>query len=65
MTKRKLELDFETADRITLLNLVEYRKFLKKELKDYKKGKWLHPEDVAGNITSINALDVIIKRFGG
>ncbi len=62
---RKLELDGETADRITLLNLKEYRSYLKKELKDYKKGGWLHPTDVDLNMKSIEALNLIIKQFGG
>ena len=35
-----------------------------KELKEYKKGRWLHPEDVAGNIRRIEALDLIIKDYG-
>jgi hypothetical protein len=65
-------IDGETADRITALNLKEYRKNLKKELADWKKnprtesnptGHWLHPEDVTGNIRRIEALNVIIKDF--
>jgi hypothetical protein len=65
-------LDGETADRITALNLKDYRKYLKKELADWKKnprtednptGYWLHPEDVTGNIRRIEALNLIIKDF--
>ena len=65
-------IDGETADRITSLNLKDYRAYLKKELKQWKKnpktdsnpdGYWLHPEDVAGNIRTIEALDLIIKHF--
>jgi hypothetical protein len=37
-----LEIDFETADKITLVNLKDQRKYLKKDLKDHSKGKWLH-----------------------
>jgi hypothetical protein len=65
MTRGKLELDFETADRITLITLKEQRKYLKKELADFKKGKWLHPEDVVNNTRVVQALDVVIKHFGG
>ena len=70
---RQLTIDGETADRITVLNLQDYRAYLKKELKDWKKnpktdsnpdGYWLHPEDVAGNIKAIEALNLIIKHFG-
>jgi hypothetical protein len=72
MSKSKLWIDSETADRITSLNLKDYRAYLKKELKQWKKnpktdsnpdGYWLHPEDVAGNIRTIEALDLIISHF--
>ena len=62
---KKLEIDFETADRITLITLKEQRRYLKKELADFKKGKWLHPEDVVNNTRVVQALDVVIKHFGG
>lgn len=70
---KKLELDIETANRITVLSLKDYRAYLKKELKEWKKnpksdsnpnGYWLHPEDVSGNIRAIEALNLIIKHFG-
>jgi len=65
MSKRKLEIDSETADRITVISLKEQRRYLKKELKRYNKGEWLHPEDVAKNTQLIQALDQIIKYYGG
>ena len=65
MSKGKLELDFETADRITVLSLKDQRQYLKKELADYKKGQYLHPEDVVGNQKLIEAMDLIIKHYGG
>ena len=67
-------LDGETADRITLLNLKEYKSYLTKELTAWRKnphtednptGVWLHPDDVTGNTAAINALSLIIKHFGG
>ena len=58
-----LEIDFETADRITVLNLKEYRDRLQKELDDYQSGEYLHPEDVAGNLKRIGALNLIIADF--
>lgn len=75
MSKRigPITLDGETADRITLLNLKEYRSYLKKELADLRKnprtedtpdGVWMHPEDVTGNMQTIAALNIIIKHFG-
>jgi hypothetical protein len=69
-----ITLDFDTADRITLLNLKQYRNYLKEELSNWRKnpktkdnpaGYWLHPEDVVGNAEVIKALNLIIKQFGG
>ena len=62
---KKLEIDFETADRIAVITMKEQRKYLKKELADFKKGEYLHPEDVVNNTRVIQALDVVIKHFGG
>lgn len=64
MSKGKLEIDIETADRITVICLKEQRSYLKKELAAYKKGEYLHPEDVVGNQRLIEAMDLVIKYFG-
>jgi hypothetical protein len=61
---KKLEIDFETADRITVLTLKEQRRYLKKELADFKKGEYLHPEDVVNNTRLVQALDDVIKYYG-
>ncbi len=74
MSKRvgPITLDGEAADRITVLNLKEYRGYLKKALNDWKKnprtdenpnGYWLHPEDVSNNIRVIEALNLVIKQY--
>ena len=74
MSKRvgPITLDGEAADRITLLNLKEYRSYLKKELADWKKnprsednptGYWLHPDDVGNNMRVIDALNTVIKQY--
>jgi hypothetical protein len=74
MSKRvgPITLDGEAADRITLLNLKEFRSHLKRELSDWKKnprtdtnpdGYWLHPEDVANNQLIINALNTVIRQY--
>ena len=60
----KIELDREAADCITLLNLKDHRGYLKKELKQYKKGGYLHPDDIAKNVELIKATTLIIKYFG-
>jgi hypothetical protein len=70
--KKHQWIDGETADRITSLNLTDYRDYLKKELKLWKKnpktednpdGIWMHPEDVSGNIQRIEALTLILRDF--
>ena len=60
-----LTIDYDTADRITLLNLQDQLKYLRKELEDYKEGKWLHPEDVVNNAKIIAALELLIPYYGG
>ena len=62
---RGLSIDFDTADRITLLVLKDQLKYLRKELEDYKEGKWLHPEDVVRNAEIIAALELLIPYYGG
>lgn len=70
----KFELDIDTADLITLGNLKRQRKFLKQELKRWKKnpktdqnpiGYWMHNDDVINSAKLIKALDKIIDYYGG
>lgn len=74
MTKRigPITLDGETADCITLLNLKEWRSYLKKELAEWRKnprsednptGVWMHADDVAMNTRTIDALNLLIKQM--
>lgn len=60
---KAITLDWDTASRITCANLKEYRTYLKKELSNYKKGQWLHPEDVEKNKEVIKAIDIVIAQF--
>jgi hypothetical protein len=60
-----ITLDFDTADKITLLVMQDQLKGLRKELEDFKEGKWLHPEDVTNNIKIIAALELLIPYYGG
>ena len=60
-----LSIDFDTADRITLLVLKDQLKYLRKELEDFKEGKYLHPEDVVKNAEIIAALELLIPYYGG
>jgi hypothetical protein len=64
MTK-KLEIDYETAERITVLTLKDHQAYLKKDLKKFKKGAYMHPEDVGENVLLIESLDKLIKYYGG
>lgn len=59
-----LAIDAETADRITVLNLIDYRKRLQEELDAYNNGEYLHEDDVAGNYRRIVYLNLIIQDFG-
>ena len=61
----KLEIDYETADRITLLALKDQQEYLKKELKRHRKGEWMHPEDVVYNTQLLEALKIVIDYYGG
>jgi hypothetical protein len=58
-----LTIDFDTADRIAVLVLKDYRNRLQQELDDYESGEYLHPDDVAGNVRRIGALNLIIADF--
>lgn len=62
-----LEIDFETADRITILNMKDHLNYLKEELRAHKEdGKWMHPEDVIRSERDyIPALELLIKFYGG
>lgn len=60
---KKIEIDWETAERITVATLKDYKKYLQKELRQYKKGAWLHPDDVVGNKARIEALTLVIRDF--
>ena len=60
-----ITIDFDTADRITLLVLKDQLKYLRKELEDYKDGQFLHSEDVVRNAEIIAALELLIPYYGG
>jgi len=61
-----LTLDFETADRITLLCLKEQLDYLREELRQHQyENQYMHPEDVANTVKLMPALELIIKHYGG
>jgi hypothetical protein len=61
---RKIELSAEVADGIAVLVLQDYMKYLKQELKDFKNGSYLHPEDVTHNTKMIESIKYVLKDFG-
>lgn len=64
---RGLEIDYETADRITVCCLQDQLRYLKQEIKEHvEEGKYLHPEDYHNSMTRlIPALEVLIDYYGG
>lgn len=65
--KTGLEIDWDTADRITLLCLKESLETNREELRKHlEEGAWLHPEDKERLIFKIiPALEVIVDYYGG
>jgi hypothetical protein len=62
-----LEIDYETADRITICTLKDHLSYLQEEVRAHEQdGAWMHPEDYHESQTRlIPALKLIIKHFGG
>lgn len=62
-----MQIDYETADLITVTNLKEALSYLETELRNhFENGAWMHPEDVWQNQNMyIPALKTIIKYYGG
>lgn len=66
MTTSGIQISTEAANSITLANLIDYRTCLQGELDAYyTSDSYLHPDDVVGNKLRIEALNLIIKDFGG
>jgi len=63
---RKLEIDMDTAERITLLSLQDQLKYLKEELRAHiEDGQWLHEDDVKLNHQLIYCIKKVISYYGG
>jgi len=61
-----LMIDWDTADRITMLTLTNYRNSLQEHLDGGADGsRWLHPEDEVHNRAMIQAINFVVKDFGG
>jgi hypothetical protein len=63
---RKLEIDMDTAEKITLLSLQDHYGYVKEELRAHiEEGQYLHPDDVTKNHQLIYSLEKVISYFGG
>lgn len=62
-----MTIDYDTADRITLLNLEDQFVTLSQEVSAHVlDGKYMHPEDLQEALNSLlPALRVLIKYYGG
>lgn len=62
-----MEIDWEIADKITLLNLQNQYEYLNQELKNHREnGTWMHPEDVMNTeYLYLPALRTLINYYGG
>lgn len=66
MISRGLTIDYETADRITVLTLKDQLGYLKEELRQHlEEGGYMHPEDVGDSMMLIPKLESVIAYFGG
>jgi hypothetical protein len=62
-----LTIDFETADRITVLSLKDQLSYLREEVRLHvEEGQYMHPEDYHMSMTKlIPALELLIPYYGG
>ena len=59
-------IDIETAQRITRLDLTEWRDYLQSEIDNHiTNGTWLHPEDLPLNRNYIHCINTILEAYGG
>ena len=59
-------IDIETAQRITRLDLTEWRDYLQNEIDNHVvNGAWLHPEDLPKNREYIYCINTILEAYGG
>lgn len=64
-TKTGIELDYETADKITVLTLLDQLHYLEKELDEHREGEYMHPEDAyKSEFKLIPALKTILHYYG-
>jgi len=63
--KTGLELDYETADKITVLNLLDQLEFLQNELNAHRNGDYMHKDDAYNSeFKLVPALKTILQYYG-
>ena len=63
---RKLEIDMDVAEKITLISLQDHYEYLTHELNEHvQNGAWMHEEDVHPNRELVYCLKKLIKYYGG
>lgn len=59
-------IDLETAQRITRLDLTQWRDYLQSEIDEHVvNGAYLHPEDLPNNREYIYCINKILEAYGG
>ena len=58
-----LQIDYETANRITAATLKDYLDNIQQELDEHAKGKWLHPDDVKSSLRRVEIITELLKDF--
>jgi hypothetical protein len=65
ITLTGMTIDWDTADRITALNLAKYRDNMQEALNKAATGEgWLHEDDEVHNRAMIHAINFVLKDFG-
>ena len=61
-----LEIDYDTADRITLASLQDHLGYLREEVREHvEDGAYMHPDDYRKSVEElIPALETLIRYFG-
>lgn len=62
---KKVELDGEIIDRITVLGLTEHMNYLRKDIKNHKKDiKKVHPEDLTYAMDMVEHFKKVLQYYG-
>jgi hypothetical protein len=65
ITFSNMTIDWDSADRITALNLAKYRDNMQEALDKAATGEgWLHEDDEVHNRAMIQAINFVLKDFG-